>query len=159
MLPENYIEVIKLICEELSKSNINWALTGSTSFIIQGMEFTPNDIDIQTDKKGAYEIENRFKKFVKRKVEFSTAEKIRSHFGELDINGIKVEVMGDIQKYVNDYWEDAVDINKHKKLIKFHGMEVPALSIEYESEAYEKMGRIEKAKLLREWKNNEKAEK
>ena len=154
MLLENYIEVVKVLCEKLTGLNINWALTGSTSFIIQGMSFMPNDIDIQTDKIGAYEIEKFFKKYVKRKVECSSTEKIRSHFGQLEISGIRVEIMGDIQKCVNGQWEEPVDINKHKKILKYQGMEVPVMDLKYESKAYEKMGRIEKAKLLKEWSNN-----
>jgi len=39
-----------------SDKDIVWALTGSTAFIIQGMQFAPNDIDIQTNEIGAYAI-------------------------------------------------------------------------------------------------------
>ncbi|MFC6233223.1 nucleotidyltransferase domain-containing protein, partial [Paenibacillus allorhizosphaerae] len=50
--------VLELIYERLSMTQINWALTGSTSFALQGLPYEPGDIDIQTDQQGAYEIES-----------------------------------------------------------------------------------------------------
>jgi hypothetical protein len=54
MIEKNYLHLIKRISKQLSSQNIKWALTGSTSFAMQGVPITPNDIDIQTDKDGAY---------------------------------------------------------------------------------------------------------
>ncbi|MDI3312156.1 MAG: hypothetical protein QJR05_12130 [Thermoanaerobacterium sp.] len=54
------------------------------------LKFTlkPNDIDIQTDKKGAYQIEECFKEFVIAKVCFPSNGKISSYFGCLEIDDI-----------------------------------------------------------------------
>ncbi|MGI1690677.1 nucleotidyltransferase domain-containing protein [Thermoanaerobacter uzonensis] len=146
-----FLKVLKKIKDKLDDSDINWALTGSLSFALQGMPVKVHDIDIQTDERGAYEIERLFEKYVIRKVEFSQAEKIRSHFGVLMIDGIKVEIMGDIQKLVDDVWEEPVDLEKHKKFVYVQGMRIPVLSLDYEYQAYKKMGRIEKAEMIKEW--------
>src|SRR5690606_41774107 len=105
-----YLQVLRKIHNGLAGSSAVWVVTGSLGMALQGMPVTVNDIDIQTDRSGAYEIERRFAPFVTRKVTFSEAETIRSHFGSLTIDGIRVEIMGDIQKRLEDgSWEEPVD--------------------------------------------------
>src|SRR5579884_315732 len=107
MLNPDYLNVLRKIYARLVNTNIIWVLTGSLSFALQGIALQPHDIDLQSDEAGAYEIERRFSEFVVRKVTFSTAEKIRSHLGALSIDGIQVEVMGDISKRLDDgTWEE-----------------------------------------------------
>lgn len=146
-----FLKVLKKIKDRLNDSDINWAVTGSLSFALQGMPVEVHDIDIQTDERGAYEIERLMREYVIRKVEFSQAERIRSYFGALMIDGIKVEIMGDIQKLVDGRWEEPVDIEKYKKLVYLQGMKIPVLSLDYEYQAYKKMGRIEKAEMIKKW--------
>lgn len=65
------------------------------------------------------------------------------------IDGIKVEIMGDIQKRVDDRWEPPVDISKYKRLVDVEGMKIPVLDLEYEYQAYLKLGRVERARMVR----------
>lgn len=154
MLSKKHLNVLKKIYSQLKDKNINWVVTGSLGFALQGVPVEPNDIDIQTDREGAYEIERIFSEFVSKKVKFSSAERIRSHFGELIIDGIKVEIMGDIQKRLEDgNWEEPVNLERYKRFVEVEGMKIPVLSLEYEYQAYLKLGRIEKAKILKEWLN------
>jgi hypothetical protein len=152
MIDSRYLEVLRKICARINDSNVNWAVTGSLSFAIQGVPIEPNDIDIQTDEAGAYEIESRFLEFVTQKVTFSSGDKIRSYFGVLMIDGIKVEIMGDIQKHLDGgVWEEPVDLGCHKRIVEINGMQLPVLSLEYEYQAYLKLGRFERAEMLRRW--------
>jgi hypothetical protein len=89
--------VLRQLFTELKESQVIWAVTGSLSFALQGLPLEPHDIDIQTDTEGAYEIERRFSSQMGRKVAFSSTKRMRSHFGALLIEGIVVEIMGDIQ--------------------------------------------------------------
>ena len=74
------------------------------------------------------------------------------YFGELMIEGIKVEIMGDIQKRLIDgIWENPVDLEQYKRIVEVEGMQVPVLFLEYEYQAYLKLGRIDKAEMLRKW--------
>jgi len=80
------------------------------------------------------------------------AERIRSYYGALMMDGIEVEIMGDIQKRMPDgSWEEPVDIERHKTYVEVDGMRVPVLTLEYEYEAYKHLGRADKAAILREW--------
>ncbi|ABV34118.1 MULTISPECIES: nucleotidyltransferase domain-containing protein [Pseudothermotoga] len=156
MIKPEYLCVLRKIYDRLKSKNVNWVVTGSLGFALQGVPIEIHDIDIQTDKAGAYEIECLFSEFVSKKVRFSSTEKIRSHFGKLIIDGIKVEIMGDIRKRLEDgNWEDPVDLNKHKRFVEIQGMKIPVLSLEYEYQAYLKLGRIERAEMLRKWLHGE----
>jgi len=146
-----YLNILRQIYTRLKDSSINWAVTGSLGFALQNVPAaTPHDIDLQTDEAGAYEIERLLSEHVTRNVAFSSAENIRSHFGALTIDGIKVEIMGDISKRLEDgIWEKPVDLERYKQFVKVEDMRVPVLSLEYEYQAYVKLGRQEKAQMLR----------
>ena len=79
--------------------------------------------------------------------------KIRSHFGKYLIDGMEVEIMGDIQKSAGDHWEDIVPLESILDYISWHDVSIPVLKLSYEAEAYEKLGRIAKAKMLRDYLN------
>jgi hypothetical protein len=156
MIDSKYLVVLRKIYTRLNNTNVNWAVTGSLGFALQGVPVEFNDIDIQTDEGGAYEIERCFSEFMTKRITFSSTDRIRSHFGELMIDGIKVEIMGDIQKRLEDgSWEKPVDLEHHKRVIEVEGMQVPVLSLEYEYQAYLKLGRIRKAEMLRKWLHGE----
>ncbi|MBN2083798.1 MAG: hypothetical protein JW748_01140 [Anaerolineales bacterium] len=153
MIDQKYAQAIETICRRLSREpSPIWAFTGSLGFALQGMEVAVHDVDIQTDAIGAYEIERRLSKYSIRPVIRAETERIRSHFGALAIEGVKVEIMGDLQKRLPDgRWEDPVDVTPHRRWVDWNGMRLPVLSIEYECRAYEIMGRFEKAEMLRQW--------
>ena len=152
MISLNYLNVLRIIYTRLNNTKVNWAVTGSLGFALQGVPVEPKDIDIQTDEAGAYEIERCFSEFTTKRVIFSSADRIRSHFGELMIDGIKVEIMGSVQKRLeNGSWEAPVELELHKRVVEINGMQIPILSLEYEYLAYSMLGRIEQAEMLRKW--------
>lgn len=156
MIDPVYMNVLRRIHARLSDTYVNWVVTGSLGFALQGVPVQPNDIDIQTDEVGAYQIESLFSDVVIREVKFSATERIKSHFGALQIDGIQVEIMGDIQKKGTDgAWEEPVDPAHYRRMVDVDGLLVPVLSLEYEYQAYLKFGRVERAKMLRRWLDDE----
>jgi hypothetical protein len=152
MIANDHLKVLEKIVSRLKDSPINWVVTGSLGMALQGVPTQVHDIDIQTDKDGAYEIERCFAEYVVKPVRYSESGKIRSHLGMLEIDGIKVEIMGDIQKRLGDQsWEKPVKVEYYRRWVEFGGMLIPVLSLEYEYQAYLKLGRIEKAEMLRSW--------
>jgi hypothetical protein len=152
MINPEYLKVLRIIESRLQNSNCNWVVTGSLGIALQGVPVAAHDIDIKTDKVGAYGIEGLFSEFVTKKVAFSTAERIRSHWGGLVIKGIQVDIIGDVQmRLENGTWEGPVDLESYKQFVEFAGMEVPVLSLAYEYQAYLKLGRLDKAELLGKW--------
>jgi hypothetical protein len=158
MIELSYLNTLHTIHALLKDSQINWAVTGSLGMALQGMDIEVHDIDIQTDKDGAYEMERLFFEYVVKPVHDSASGRIRSHFGALEIGGIKVEIMGDIQKRLdNQTWEEPVKVECHKHWVRIDGMQIPVLSLAYEYQAYLKLGRNEKAEMLRKWLQKSKA--
>lgn len=148
MLPCKHLEVLRKLYSELKGIGVAWVVTGSLSFCLQGVPVSPNDIDIQTDESGAYEIEQLFQEYVFKKVKFSSTDRIKSHFGALKIDGVLVEIMGAVQKFYDGKWEEPIDIDKHKKIVTVGEMEVPVLNLGYEAKAYRRFGRLEMAEKL-----------
>ena len=48
-------------------------------------------------------------------------------------------------------WKEPVDLNRYKRIVEIEGMRVPVLSLEYEYQAYVKLGRVNKVEMLRRW--------
>ncbi|WP_247729469.1 nucleotidyltransferase domain-containing protein [Halovivax limisalsi] len=144
-------EAVRTLRDRLADASIEWALTGSTSFALQGVPLDPDDVDVQTTEAGAYEIEVRFSDAVVDPVSVAESSTIRSHFGAFELDGVRVEVMGDLQKRVDGEWEPPVDVSAHREYVSLAGEPVPVLSLSYEAIAYDRLGRDERAELLREY--------
>jgi hypothetical protein len=152
MIPEKHAAALQIITARLEGCPQPWVITGSLGMALQAVPVEVHDIDLQTDQDGAYEIERRLFRFVKKPVRYKASERIRSYLGELEIDGVKVEIMGAIQKRLDDrVWEDPVEVERYRHWITVDGMRVPVLSLEYEQQAYLRLGKVEKAELLRQW--------
>jgi hypothetical protein len=154
MINSSFLDVLRKLYVRLNVTHINWAVTGSFGFALQGVPVSEvHDIDLQSDEAGVYEIERLFADYIIRKVGLSSANNIRSHLGALMLDGVKVELMGDVAKRPDDdsEWEEPVDLNRVKRFAVVDEMRVPVLDLEYEYQAYLKMGRTAKAQMLREW--------
>jgi hypothetical protein len=147
-----HLVVLRGLVAELTDLPSPWALTGSLSLAIQGLPVVPRDVDVQTDRRGAYDIAHRFAANVIRPVRFSAADRIRSHFGAVLLDGITVEIMGDVEKRLADgTWEQAADISRIRHVVEYDGIRVPLLRLEHECDAYRKLGRVERADLIERW--------
>jgi len=147
-----HLSALRILVTSLEATRIQWAVTGSLGFALQGVPVTVHDIDLQTDKQGAYAIERTFSGFSARKVVYSPKERIRSYYGALEVEGVEVEIMGDLQKRLESgAWEEPVDIEGWKRWVSVDDLLVPVMDLGYEHEAYLRMGRVERAELLRSW--------
>jgi hypothetical protein len=149
-IPCHFQKPLQIIHERLLNSGIDWAITGSLGWVLQGVPLeTIHDIDIQTDESGAYRMEAFLSEFICQKTYRRVSERIISHFAVLKIDQIDVEIMGGMQKMQTDgSWEAPVDICLHRHWIDYQQMQLPVLALEYEYQAYNQMGRTEKAQLL-----------
>lgn len=150
---ESYLQVLHLIHNRVAGADLKWALTGSVAFALRGIDVSPpGDIDVQTDAAGAYEMERLLAAYSVRPVQFSEAKRMRSHFGALQIEGVTVEIMGDIQHRRPDgTWTEPVDLPAQRQWVEVNGMRLPVLSLSSEAEAYGRIGREETARQLRAW--------
>ncbi len=147
-----HLQVLHQIHTRLKDLPSPWAVTGSLGMALQGAPLEVHDIDLQTDEAGAYEIERRFSGRMVRPVKFKESERIRSHLGMFELEGLQVEIMGALQKRLEEgNWEEPVRVELYRQWTELEGLRIPVLSLEYEYRAYLTMGRVEKAEMLRSW--------
>jgi hypothetical protein len=152
ILNPSLLIALHALYERLNAQPGNWAITASCCLALQGVPVTVRDVDLATDREGAYRIEQLFAAEMVRPVQLATAEKIRSHFGTFLLQGYIFEIIGDCQ-YRNAVggWSKTVDLNAHKRFILLEEMALPVLTLAYEVGSYVKLDRTEKVKLLEEY--------
>jgi hypothetical protein len=151
-LPQPFLAVLRMIALNLDRTAVNWAVTGSCSLALQGVPVAVHDIDLRTTARDAYRIESIFRAYQKRPVAFTTTERVRSHWGALEVNGIQVEIIGDMQHLLADgTWEPLVDLNSFKVYVEMDGVQLPVMSLPFLYAAYQLLGRADKVALLQNW--------
>lgn len=122
---------------------------GSLSHALQGLKIQPNDIDIYTDRRGAYAIEQILEAHVTLPVTHSQGDGVRSHLGELTIHGVKVQIIGNMETSTeNGVWIPLP--REDPAIVLINGAEIPVRSLEQEVETYIRLNRRERVDSLRE---------
>jgi len=151
-MKKNIINVLNIINKKLKNKKIKWIIGGSTSLSLQGIKLKKiSDIDIATDKKGAFKINEIFKEYEIKPVKFSKNRIISSYRGKLKIKNIEVDVMGELSEKIGNRW---VNISRQRlkspKFIKIRNNRIPVTPLEQHLVPY---------KILRRKKDNEKIKK
>lgn len=151
-LPDEIAQVLRILMGRLEGAEIDWVLTGSAAFALRGLALAPQDLDLQSDAAGIYRIERLLLDDQLRPVEFVVSEQVRSHWGQLEVEGVRVDLIGDIEKRLPDgQWTAPPDLAAEREWLDFEGQPVPVLNLAYESQAYEQLGRSNRANMLRSW--------
>jgi len=127
-------KVLKNIAKILNEKDIPWILAGSTASYLNGLSIEPKDLDILTDKENAYKIDKIFEKSfeVIRKMSYGETEIYASHFGRYKVQGVFVEVIGDLKiKYGKHEFFVPLDILlKYSKVIRLNGTLIRVIPLE-----------------------------
>jgi hypothetical protein len=153
---ERHLGVLRKLHERLQGPGVAWAITGSLHLALRGLPVEVRDIDVRTDEAGAYEMERLFRPYVTRPVALRRDEAIRSHYGQLMIDGITVDVMGDVElRDAKGRWQATAALDSEMEFVKVAGLRIPVRSMEAEHQAYERLGRVEKAQMVTAWLERE----
>jgi predicted nucleotidyltransferase len=151
-LDVRYINVLKTLHSRLDEADIIWVIGGSLALVLEGLNITPRDIDLFTDKEGAYKIEELFAEFLVRNVSFSTKDNVRSHYGALNIDGIEVEIIGFIEFQNEDgTWYGGRKLEDVKRIFKLDNIEIPLMKLESQLRGYKRIGRKSRIRMIEEW--------
>jgi hypothetical protein len=149
-LPEQHAQVLAFLIEKIHPSDFVWVLTGSAGLRLQGVDISVNDLDLQTDAQTIYVLEQKLADYMKVPVHAWESTHTLSHHGQAEINGLQVELLGDMRHPSSaGIWEPACDITSFREWVSWRELQVPVISLEHEALAYEKMGRMQKAELIR----------
>jgi hypothetical protein len=124
------VKALLTIAETLEPTDVRWAVTASAGLALQGVDVSPADLDINTDKGGAYEIARLFRECVVTPVRYRRSPRYRSHFGELEIQGVKVEIMGNLRVLREARWSPARSPANRKIIrVDIEGVSIPVVPI------------------------------
>jgi predicted nucleotidyltransferase len=143
------MKALKLLYKSLETSDVRWVLGGSLSLALQGVDVEPHDIDLLTDYQGALRINAILKEYEKKKVTYSETEKVSSFYGVFEIQGVKVEVMGDYREKQGTKWVDLSKRLVDPKIVEVDGMRIPVSSLEDHLVSYRRLGRPKDAEKIR----------
>ncbi|WP_049901760.1 nucleotidyltransferase domain-containing protein [Halococcus agarilyticus] len=149
-LPPDFLAALETLCDRLDDTEVTWAVTASTNLALRGIPVEPGDIDVMTDGPGAEVIERRLEEYVESGVARSRSveHRIASDFGMLDIGGVRVEIMGDVEHLVDGEWVSTADIATNREFVGVDGHDVPVMALEREREGYRELGRDQRAELV-----------
>jgi len=135
-LDSRIIEALQVVVQRLESTDIKWVLAGSVSLALQGVKVEPGDIDILTDREGAYGTADLLKKHETKPMKFRSYKWSRSYFGEFEIKGVKIEVMGDLEEKIGGKWVSLSGRLVSPKLVKIDRIEMPVSSLEEQLRSY-----------------------
>jgi hypothetical protein len=81
LLPEPIRAALAQLVPILKATGSPWVLGGSCSLALHGVQVEPHDVDVSTDRDGAYRISEALRKVAEEKqaVQWGESERIRSH--------------------------------------------------------------------------------
>jgi aminoglycoside-2''-adenylyltransferase len=149
-LPEQHAAVLTFLVDTIHPTETLWVLTGSAGLRLQGVDLPVYDLDLQTDAETIFLLEKKLAGYMKVPVHLWESEHILSHHGQAEINRVQVEFLGDMRHRASDgTWEPSLNIESIFMWVECRGLEIPVFPLAHEALAYEKMGRAQKAELIR----------
>lgn len=161
ILPPSLIRAIVKLGRELKDVQEKWALGGDAAEVVKGVSVRPSWLELVTTAKGVSEICGVLAEAVKTQpglVE-SRLERdadiggkvypvfIRSTYAELDVEGVKVKLFGDMQYKVGDWeWGDPLDFEA--ETVNIVGVTVPTLPLTLKSELDLGLGWMDRVELI-----------
>jgi len=149
--------VLRWVVPAMFRAQQPWALMGSTASVLQGIDdYVPPDIDLVTTAEGAYIMEACVVSCGTpvRPVSFSASPRYSSHFGIFEVEGVKVEIMGDLIIHGDDgtitatehfaRWSDKV------RIIHFEDGHIPVVPLEWQLVANVLLRRPERSEGIAE---------
>jgi len=150
MIDHRFFNALRIIVSKLKNTDTNWALGGSLNLALQGVDISPGDIDILTDRQGAYRIGKLLKDFEIKKIELTKSERFSSHLGKFSIEGLEVEVIGNLRVKTSEGRWIRLHKPEQKAVLKLEDLVIPVSPLEEEIRAYEIFGRTRTVEKIRE---------
>lgn len=135
-------EVLRRLATALNAEGIPYKVVGSTCLALHGLPLIPGDIDMETDAAGAYRIQALWPDVVVDPVMLCEELTYRTHLGHLTIDGVPVEIMGQVERREGDVWVSTAASTE--TFVELDGVPVPVAWLEEEALAYVRRGRLER---------------
>jgi hypothetical protein len=107
-----------------------------------------------TTKEGAYKISSLLREYEVEPIKFGRTKIFSSHLGRFLVDGIKVEVMGNLKCKVKGKWISLTSRLKRLEYVKVRDTRIPVPGLEDQLKVYSKIKRrknLEKVKKIKEF--------
>lgn len=148
MLTSVFSDALITIARRLHAARINWAVIGSTSLVLLGMDAQPNDIDIIMLRKDLNRIPALFSDvFCTGVIELKTTTKEKAWHVKLSLAGAPIEFVGEDETglYARHLLLDEIAFS-HVDAVR-----IPCLTLEANAQAYDATNRTLKAERIRDF--------
>jgi SAM-dependent methyltransferase len=136
---------LRKLALELQQAGIRYTLAGGANLALHGVPLPVKDLDLEMSAADAGCFQQRYAAFATMPVALRQDERYRSYFGRFEIDGVLVEVMGDLQRREGDAWKPTA--NQTREALDMEGVSVWAAWLEEETLANLRRGRLERAAL------------
>ena len=140
-IPDDFEDVVKFVATKLSGRQ--YAIRGTASLVLHGLDFNVQDIDVLTDKETSLFCNKALKEILEKKVEYSESEKHKSYFGKFKVNDVLIEICGNWQiKTQKGDWSEVFDASEDEtEVINIDNNKIRVTNMETELKMYMLMGR------------------
>jgi S-adenosylmethionine-dependent methyltransferase len=135
--------VLRRIARRLDEAGVAYTVVGGASAALQGVPLPVKDLDLETNVGGAYRFQTLFADCAVEPVVLRESETYRSHLGRFDLDGVKVEVMGDLHRREAGGWVPTAA--QTGRAVDLDGLPVRVSWLEEGTLAYVRRGRLERA--------------
>ncbi|NOZ05822.1 MAG: hypothetical protein GXP41_05655 [Chloroflexi bacterium] len=134
---------LRTVARQLNAYDLPYCVVGGIALALHGIPIQTFDIDIETNRDGAYFIENLFQDYVTLPVAWRSGTYYRSYLGRLNLDGVQVEIMGQIERQEGGVWVSTATTTVHTVMVQDVPVRVPWL--EEEVLANMRRGRLDRA--------------
>lgn len=151
-LPGQIKEEFRKFVMEIAKKmkGKQYAIRGTASLVLQGIDMGVDDVDVIGDKKAALAFGKLFAGDMTEEVKYSQSNKFKSYYGKFVVDGIPGEIYGDWQIKRKKRWSRVYDARDGQVAeVKVGDIRVRTTSIETELAMYADMGRWNALKKIK----------
>ncbi len=137
--------LLRDLAQGLQAQGVDYRLVGGAALALRGLDVELNDLDLEMSKSDAYAFEERFAESVVVPVTWRETETLRAHYGRLEIDGVPVDVMAELERRIDGRWVPTFGATH--ETVDLGGVAISVLSLEEEPLAYLRRGRLDRVAL------------
>ncbi|MEM9219031.1 MAG: hypothetical protein AAGD25_32450 [Cyanobacteria bacterium P01_F01_bin.150] len=154
---KRFLQVSVMLASELNYLKCKWAITGSYSLLLNGVDVIPRDIDVFINQESCKLLEEELAhSFELRPFTYTENPGIRSYFTTLNILDIKVELVAGMESYISGKWFYHLDWDNNLVCHTIQEEKIFTTSLDYELEIYNLLDKRQKVKSIHEYLNTSK---
>ncbi len=135
--------VLRRIARRLDGAGVAYKVVGGASLALHSVPVPVRDLDIETDAEGAYRFGALFAPHVVEPVALRESQVYRSHIGRFEIDGLSVEILGDLHRREGARWVPTAATTE--TTVHLDDVPVRVSWLEEETLAYIRRGRLDRA--------------